>query len=63
MARMTPKGPEQGETQTPDEGVPRDRKPTIPKAKYLGGNSYRIPVSAPGSRRPIPKKHRKTTPR
>ncbi len=59
MARKTPKGPDRGETRTPDEGAPQERQPMIPKARHVGGNTYLIPVCTPTPRRPIPKKYRK----
>jgi hypothetical protein len=63
MARKTPKNPDQGETRTPEERVPQERQPTIPKARHLGGNTYSISGPALTSRRPIPKKHRKPKPK
>ena len=59
MARKTPKSPDECESRRPDEGVPEERQPVIPKARHIGGNTYCIPVSAPTPRIPIPKKHRK----
>jgi hypothetical protein len=62
MARKTPKNPDEGATRTPEERVPQERQPTIPKAKHLGGNTYCIVGPAQTSKRPRPKKHRKTKP-
>ena len=60
MLRKTTKKPEEDGTRAAGPGTPHRPQPAIPKAKRLGGNTYVMTAPVSTTRRPIPKKHRKT---
>jgi len=60
MARKATKSPDSDETRTTDQGTRKEQHPMIPKAKRLGGTTYIIAASVSPTRKPIPKKHRKS---
>ena len=60
MVRKTMKETDEDRTRTPGQGTPHEQQPVIPKAKRLGGNTYVMTAPVSTTRKPIPKKHRKT---
>jgi hypothetical protein len=60
MARKAMRNPDQDMTRTAGQGTSQEQRPMIPKAKRLGGNTYVMTAPVSTTRKPIPKKHRKT---
>jgi hypothetical protein len=60
MARKTMEDPDEDGTRTAGQEAPHGQQSVIPKAKRLGGNTYVMTAPVSTTRKPIPKKHRKT---